>query len=114
MKIRRVAPLLGLAAGVSALACPAAADITIGVAVPRSGPYVTVGEQVLRGVEAAARDANAMGGLDGQPVTLDVQADACDSNTATAVANHFVRSDVRLVVGHVCSNASIAASDIYA
>jgi len=93
---------------------PASADVVVGVAVPRSGPYVAVGEQVLRGVEAAARDANAMGGLDGQPVTLDVQDDACDSNTATAVANHFVRADVRLVVGHVCSNASIAASEIYA
>ncbi len=123
MKIGRVVPaggpfrpaLISLSLCVALLsAAPAAADIVIGVAVPRSGPYVAVGEQVLRGVEAAARDANAMGGLDGQPVTLDVQDDACDSNTATAVANHFVRSDVRLVVGHVCSNASIAASDIYA
>ncbi|MBL7309579.1 ABC transporter substrate-binding protein, partial [Escherichia coli] len=69
---------------------------------------------VLRGVEAAARDAHAMGGLDGPPGSQDVQDDASDSNTAMAVANHFVRSNVRLVVGHVCSNASIAASDIYA
>ena len=95
-------------------AVPASADVTVGVAVPRSGPYVAVGEQVLRGVEAAARDANAVGGLDGQNITLDVQDDACDSATAAAVANHFVRAKVRLVVGHVCSNASIAASDIYA
>ena len=123
MKIGRVVPASGLPPFATlplslclALlpAAPAAADVVVGVAVPRSGPYVAVGEQVLRGVEAAARDANAMGGLDGQPVTLDVQDDACDSNTATAVANHFVRAKVRLVVGHVCSNASIAASDIYA
>ncbi|WP_246686137.1 branched-chain amino acid ABC transporter substrate-binding protein [Methylobacterium sp. WL8] len=92
---------------------PAAADVVVGVAVPRSGAYVSVGEQVLRGVEAAARDANAKGGLDGQTIRLDVQDDACDSNTATAVANHFVRSDVGLVVGHVCSNASLAASEVY-
>lgn len=123
MKIGRVVPASGLPrlAILFLSLCPAllpvapaAADVLVGVAVPRSGPYVAVGEQVLRGVEAAARDANAMGGLDGQPVTLDVQDDACDSNTATAVANHFVRAKVRLVVGHVCSNASIAASDIYA
>lgn len=123
MKIGRVVPASGLPPFATlplslclALlpAAPAAADVVVGVAVPRSGPYVAVGEQVLRGVEAAARDANAMGGLDGQTVTLDVQDDACDSNTATAVANHFVRAKVRLVVGHVCSNASIAASDIYA
>ena len=48
----------------------ARADVVIGVAVPRSGAYVAVGEQVLRGVRAAARDANAKGGLDGQPIVL--------------------------------------------
>ncbi len=92
----------------------AANTVTIGVAVPRSGAYVAVGEQVLRGIEAAARDANQRGGLDGRRIVLDVQDDACDSNTAVAVANHFVRQEVRLVVGHVCSNASIAASEVYA
>ncbi|AWN36774.1 branched-chain amino acid ABC transporter substrate-binding protein [Methylobacterium radiodurans] len=95
-------------------ASDAAATVTIGVAVPRSGAYVAVGEQVLRGIEAAARDANIRGGLDGRKILLDVQDDACDSNTAVAVANHFVRQGVRLVVGHVCSNASIAASEVYA
>ena len=119
MKAGRVVPARGLLAAALlmsslCLARPASADVTVGVAVPRSGPYVAVGEQVLRGVEAAAREANAMGGLDGQPVVLDVQDDVCDSNSATAVANHFIRSNVRLVVGHVCSNASIAASDLYA
>ena len=96
------------------LACPAWADITVGVAVPRSGPYVAIGEQVLRGVQAAANDANIKGGLAGETILLDVQDDACDSNQATAVANHYVQSKVRLVVGHVCSNASLTASEIYA
>ncbi len=121
MKAGRAVPARGFLAAAMlapslclALAGPACADVTVGVAVPRSGPYVSVGEQVLRGVEAAARDANAMGGLDGQTVVLDVQDDVCDSNSATAVANHFINSGVRLVVGHVCSNASIAASDLYA
>ena len=92
----------------------ARADVVVGVAVPRSGPYVAIGEQVLRGVQAAVRDANTKGGLDGQTILLDVQDDACDSNQASAAANHYVQSNVRLVVGHVCSNASLAASDIYA
>ncbi|KQT71508.1 ABC transporter [Methylobacterium sp. Leaf465] len=95
-------------------AAPARADVVIGVAVPRSGAYVAVGEQVLRGVQAAARDANAKGGLDGQTIVLDVQDDACDSNKAVAVANHYATQGVRLVVGHVCSNASLAASEVYA
>ncbi|MGU3361861.1 branched-chain amino acid ABC transporter substrate-binding protein [Methylobacterium sp. M6A4_1b] len=103
---------LGAAALVGVTA--ARADVVIGVAVPRSGAYVAVGEQVLRGVQAAARDANAKGGLDGQTIVLDVQDDACDSNKAVAVANHYATQGVRLVVGHVCSNASLAASEVYA
>lgn len=118
MTIRRAVPLLVLAGCLAGCLSPfadaARADVVIGVAVPRSGAYVAVGEQVLRGVEAAARDANAKGGLDGQPIVLDVQDDACDSNRAAAVANHYALSNVRLVVGHVCSNASLAASEIYA
>lgn len=107
--VSRLAACLGLL-GIA----PACADVVIGVAVPRSGAYVSVGEQVLRGVQAAARDANARGGLDGQTIVLDVQDDACDSNKAVAVANHYAAANVRLVVGHVCSNASLAASEVYA
>ncbi len=115
MTVRRLLVLGTLLAGFALPgAAPAAADITVGVAVPRTGPYVAVGEQVLRGVQAAARDANAKGGLDGQTIVLDVQDDSCDSNQAVAVANHYVQAQVRLVVGHVCSNASLAASEVYA
>ncbi|KQP91643.1 ABC transporter [Methylobacterium sp. Leaf113] len=124
MRFRRAARRFGLAGGLAGSlflvagsmvgATPARADVVIGVAVPRSGAYVAVGEQVLRGVQAAARDANAKGGLDGQTIVLDVQDDACDSNKAVAVANHYATQGVRLVVGHVCSNASLAASEVYA
>ncbi|GAB6845955.1 branched-chain amino acid transport system substrate-binding protein [Methylorubrum rhodinum] len=114
MTVRRLLVLGTLLIGFATSAMPAAAEITVGVAVPRTGPYVAVGEQVLRGVQAAARDANAKGGLDGQTIVLDVQDDSCDSNQAVAVANHYVQSNVRLVVGHVCSNASLAASEVYA
>ncbi|GJE76847.1 Leu/Ile/Val/Thr-binding protein [Methylorubrum suomiense] len=115
MTVRRLLVLGTLLTGLAMVAAaPAAAEITVGVAVPRTGPYVAVGEQVLRGVQAAARDANARGGLDGQTIVLDVQDDSCDSNQAVGVANHYVQANVRLVVGHVCSNASLAASDVYA
>ena len=43
---------LGAALGLALLGAPAPAraDVVIGVAVPRSGAYVAVGEQVLRGI----------------------------------------------------------------
>lgn len=118
MTLRRPRALAAMLTGLALLSLPAArsahAEVTVGVALPRTGPYVAVGQQVLRGVEAAARDANAKGGINGEAIVLDVQDDSCDSNQALGVANHYVQAGVRLVVGHVCSNASLAASDVYA
>ena len=98
----------GLSAGM------AWADVTVGVALPRTGALASIGEQVLNGVRAAAEDINAHGGIDGQKLVLDIQDDACDPRQAVSVANRFAQSGVKLVVGHVCSGASIAASDVYA
>ncbi|MEH3144224.1 MAG: branched-chain amino acid ABC transporter substrate-binding protein [Methylobacterium frigidaeris] len=92
----------------------ARADVVIGVAVPRTGAVAGIGEQVVQGVQAAARDANARGGIAGEPIVLDIQDDACDPGRAVELAERFVKAGIRLVVGHVCSSASLAASDVYA
>ncbi|ACL56924.1 Extracellular ligand-binding receptor [Methylobacterium nodulans ORS 2060] len=95
-------------------AAPACAEVVVGVAVPRSGAVAGIGEQVLQGVQAAVKDANGRGGLAGEPIVLDIEDDACEPGQAVEVAERFVRTGVRLVVGHVCSSASLAASDVYA
>lgn len=92
----------------------ARADVTFAVALPRTGPVASIGDQVLNGVNAAVQDVNAKGGVNGQKLVLDVQDDACDPKQAVSVANRFIQSDEKLVVGHVCSGASIVASDLYA
>jgi branched-chain amino acid transport system substrate-binding protein len=104
-----------LAILLAALACsPARADVVFGLPLPRTGAATEIGEQVLRGAAAAVRAINAGGGIRGEPIALDVQDDACDPKQAVAVAENYVRRGVRLVVGHVCSGASIVASDVYA
>ena len=94
-------------------AAVARADVTIGVALPRTGSFASVGDQVLNGVQEAAKLINDKGGVLGQRVALDVEDDACDPRQAVSVANRLVVAGVRLVVGHVCSGASMAASDVY-
>lgn len=93
---------------------PVCADVTLGLALPRSGPLASIGDQVLSGANAAARDINARGGVGGQRLVLQVEDDACDPRQAVSVANRLVQNRVRFVVGHVCSGASIVASDVYA
>lgn len=107
---------LGLAGALAlALSSGAArADVVFGVVVPRTGSVASIGDQVLNGVNAAAADVNAGGGINGERLVLEVQDDACDPKQAVSVANRLMQGRVRLIVGHVCSGASIVASDIYA
>jgi branched-chain amino acid transport system substrate-binding protein len=92
----------------------ARADVVIGVALPRTGPLAAIGEQVFKGATAAAKDINDKGGILGQKLVLAFEDDACDPKQAVSVANRFLQNGTHLVVGHVCSGASIVASDIYA
>ncbi len=95
------------------LALPAAADIQIGVAGPMAGQFAVFGNQMKTGVEAAVADVNAAGGINGEKLAVIVADDACDTKKAIDVAKDFIAKDVRLVVGHFCSGASLAAALLY-
>jgi branched-chain amino acid transport system substrate-binding protein len=115
MMVKRDILLGGLRRFFSSPRAPSARPtVVIGVALPRTGSVASIGDQVFNGATAAARDINAKGGVNGEKVVLDVQDDVCDPKQAVSVANKFVQSGVKLVVGHVCSGASIVASEIYA
>jgi branched-chain amino acid transport system substrate-binding protein len=65
------------------------------------------------GADAAIADVNASGGINGELLALRVGDDQCEARRAAALANEFAASDVRMVAGHFCSGASIAAAKIY-
>jgi branched-chain amino acid transport system substrate-binding protein len=97
----------------AALGWPARAEVLIGLAGSLTGPYAWVGEQMERGAALAVSDLNAAGGVLGQqvrPITAD---DFCDAEQAVAAAKKLVGEGVIFVVGHMCSGASIPASEIY-
>ncbi|WP_049792566.1 branched-chain amino acid ABC transporter substrate-binding protein [Polymorphum gilvum] len=92
----------------------AAADIVIGVAAPMSGQFAPFGEQLAAGAAQAVADINASGGLRGETLVLEIADDGCSESRAVAVANQLVGKGAVLVVGHVCSGPSHAASAVYA
>jgi branched-chain amino acid transport system substrate-binding protein len=97
----------------AALGWPARAEVLIELAGSLTGPYAWVGEQMERGAALAVSDLNAAGGVLGQqvrPITAD---DFCDAEQAVAAAKKLVGEGVIFVVGHMCSGASIPASEIY-
>ena len=92
----------------------ARADIVVGIAGPMTGTDAAYGEEIRRGGEKAIEDVNAKGGLLGMNLRTVIGDDACDPARAVAVAKDLAAQKVSLVVGHVCSSASIPASVVYA
>jgi branched-chain amino acid transport system substrate-binding protein len=96
------------------LAGPAAAqDLTVAVNGPLTGSYATFGNQFKVGAEAAAKDINAAGGVNGKQIKIEMGDDACDPKQANALANKTAGLKVAAVIGHFCSGSSIPASQVY-
>ncbi|RRD58939.1 high-affinity branched-chain amino acid ABC transporter substrate-binding protein [Comamonadaceae bacterium OH2545_COT-014] len=109
-KIAAAVLVMGLAQGAAA----AGGVIKIGVAGPQTGPVAQFGDMARTGAEAAVAAINKAGGVNGDKLQLVHYDDACDPKQAVAVANKIVNDKVKFVVGHVCSAATQAASDVYA
>jgi branched-chain amino acid transport system substrate-binding protein len=100
-------------AGVLLLGGGAEAQIKIGVAGPITGANASFGAQLTQGVEQAAADINAAGGILGQKIEVEQGDDVSDPKQGVSVANKFVGDGVHFVVGHFNSGVTIPASEVY-
>jgi branched-chain amino acid transport system substrate-binding protein len=99
---------------VAASPVSASAEILIGIAGPMTGQNAAFGEQMRNGAVEAIANINAKGGINGEPLRLVEGDDQCDVKRAVEIANQFAAQDVRMVAGHFCSNAAVAAASVYA
>jgi branched-chain amino acid transport system substrate-binding protein len=97
--------LLGAGFSIAAGAA-AAAEMSIGLAVPLSGKDAMLGEQLQAGVETAA--ANHAGAT----VTLETADSGCTADGGAKAARQFVDARVGAVVGFLCTEAIEAALPI--
>jgi len=74
--------------------------LKIGTLFPASGPLAFLSPAQVAGVRAAARDINAAGGVNGQPIVV-VSLDSGDATTQKAEESFaaFVEQDVDVVIG---------------
>lgn len=90
--------------------------VKIGQVSPLTGPQAHLGKDNDNGAHLAIDEANARGvTLGGQKVkfVLVSEDDQADPRTATIVAQKLVDAQVKGVIGHLNSGASIPASKIY-
>jgi len=105
---------LGLALGFAfAFTGAATAQVKLGVGGPITGPSAATGAQMKNGVDQAAADINAAGGMMGQKIQVSYGDDVSDPKQGVSVANKFAADGVKFIVGHYNSGVSIPASMVY-
>jgi branched-chain amino acid transport system substrate-binding protein len=105
---------LGLALGLAvALAGTATAQVKLAVGGPITGPSAATGAQMKNGVDQAAADINAAGGILGQKITVAYGDDVSDPKQGVSVANKFAADGVKFVVGHYNSGVTMPSSEVY-
>src|SRR5690625_311704 len=107
-----VAAALGLSMSLS-MSAAQAETITFAIAGPYTGPLTQYGEMVQQGVNTFVELTNEQGGVLGKQIEVVVVDDACEPKQGPVVANRIVNDGINYVIGHVCSGATIAATDIY-
>ncbi|MGA8613353.1 MAG: branched-chain amino acid ABC transporter substrate-binding protein [Xanthobacteraceae bacterium] len=95
------------------LADAAQAQVKIGVVGPLSGPGKAYGTQFKNGASQAIEDINIAGGILNQKVIGDDRDDQADPEFGKWVADTLVQDRVNYVVGHVDSDVTLPASQIY-
>ncbi|MCW5203673.1 branched-chain amino acid ABC transporter substrate-binding protein [Desulfobulbus sp. US4] len=91
----------------------AAEPVKIGVAGAHSGDLASYGLPTARAAELVVEHINAQGGINGAPVELLIEDDACKPEIATNTATKLVSAGAKAVIGHICSSATKAALPIY-
>ena len=85
--------------------------VRIGALVPLTRPgWVEAGRHLLAGLELAVHEVNAIGGIAGRPLELDVRDTAADPQKAVAAVEDMVRTGVVAVAGEYHSVVARAAA----
>lgn len=100
----RLVPLLALACLAAPSSVRAADPIKIGAVLPFSGGVELYGQQAKLGLDLAAKEINAAGGILGRPVEIIYADDKTDPTVAVAATERLVNQDaVMALVGPITS-----------
>lgn len=94
-----------------------AATPTIRIALvgPFTGTYAAYGTLLLSGATQAVNDINAKQGIHGVKLEIAPIDDQCDPQIAVIQATKIINDKkIPIVLGHVCSSASLATATLYA
>lgn len=95
-------------------AAPSRADILVAVPGPAEGPRAVLAREIRRGVEKAASELNAHGGVLGEKLVIEAFDDRCSDEGGSQAASAVILQAPDVVIGHPCANAALSAAKSYA
>ena len=114
MKLKNLTSLLAGAALLAGLGLPAVAQekepLRIALISSKSGPFATMGADVLSGVRFAVEEANGKGGVDGRKIIVAEGDDESTPDAGRRVAEKLVREGHRFIIGPITSGISLAVT----
>ncbi len=105
---------IGVAATLGAsLVIAQSTPIKVGVVTPLSGTYTPIGEQVKMGLDLAAKEINAAGGINGRKVDLVYEDEEANPAVATQKAEKLFQVEkVDFLTGTVNSGSTLAVGQL--
>ena len=111
-KTKQIAIAVALSLGAS-LALAQSGPIKIGVVTPLSGTYTPIGEQVKMGLDLAAKEINAGGGINGRKSDLIYEDEEANPAVATQKAEKLFQVEkVEFLTGTVNSGSTLAVGQL--
>ncbi|MBU3635224.1 ABC transporter substrate-binding protein [Polynucleobacter sp. es-GGE-1] len=111
-KTKQIAIAVALSLGAS-LALAQSGPIKIGVVTPLSGTYTPIGEQVKMGLDLAAKEINAGGGINGRKIDLIYEDEEANPAVATQKAEKLFQVEkVEFLTGTVNSGSTLAVGQL--
>ena len=109
---KKIALAVALSLGAS-LASAQSGPIKIGVVTPLSGTYTPIGEQVKMGLDLAAKEINAAGGINGRKIDLIYEDEEANPAVATQKAEKLFQVEkVDFLTGTVNSGSTLAVGQL--
>ena len=111
-QIKKITLAVALGFGTS-LTLAQSGPIKIGVVTPLSGTYTPIGEQVKMGLDLAAKEINAAGGINGRKVDLIYEDEEANPAVATQKAEKLFQVEkVDFLTGTVNSGSTLAVGQL--
>ena len=111
-EINKIALAIAMSLGTS-LVSAQSGPIKIGVVTPLSGTYTPIGEQVKMGLDLAAKEINAAGGINGRKINLIYEDEEANPAVATQKAEKLFQVEkVDFLTGTVNSGSTLAVGQV--